>query len=92
MIGSGIVSVALHLPYFFKWKLNEEKGVEPTEFAQSQSDLHYGIVLMVLTKALPIATLCISNMLLIINVNRAMKKRRQLVSQLSKQVTIFRIV
>lgn len=87
VIASGVVSVVLHLPYFFKWKPNKD-GVEPSDFSQSKSDLHYGIVLMVLTKAAPIVTLCIANILLITAVNRAMVRRRQLVSQLSKQVTI----
>lgn len=74
VILSTVVSVAMHLPYFFKWRL-EDGRLYRTQFSQSKMDLDYGIVLMVLTKALPIATLCVANVMLIVAVNKSIKRR-----------------
>ena len=75
----------MHLPYFFKWRL-DDKGLHRTQFSQSKMDLEYGIVLMVLTKALPIATLCVANVMLIVAVNQSMKRRVLTLNQ-PKQVS-----
>lgn len=78
--------MVIHIPYALKWKLDNGKLVR-TQLNQTRADLHYGIALMVLTKAIPILTLIITNSLLIKAVNKAVNQRKQLMSLQSKQVS-----
>lgn len=80
-----IFSAAVHVPYFLKWEVNGNH-LERTQFTLSNSDLYYTTFLMVVTRALPILTLFITNILLLSNIKQALRRRKQLTFQPSAQV------
>jgi len=85
-------SFVIHIPYFAMWTVDYESGrTIPTYFNKSNMDLYYGIVLMVITKAIPIAILILANCLLLWAVRKATFKRKTLHNQTTIQVSLSNI-
>lgn len=83
---SMLVAFILHTPYFFKRHIKDGDLIR-TPYSLHDADLYYSIVLMVITKAIPLLVLFITNILLLLSVNKAIKRRKRLVFQHTVQVS-----
>ena len=75
------------MPYLLKYTIDEGK-LEDSQLFQMDAErqLTYEIVLVIMTRGIPVAVLIVTNILLITAVNKAMKRRKHLKSQHSVQV------
>lgn len=82
---AAITSVVVHIPYFLMWQVVDGKLI-PSSFGLSRWNLYYTTGLMIATRALPILILFTSNIMLLKDVNDAVKRRLALAYQPNIQV------
>ena len=84
VIATSLISFMIHIPFFLRYEIVGEQ-LEVTEFHQSELDLYYTTALMVVTRAIPILVVFVTNLLLLKTVNDAIKRKMSLSSQSQAQ-------
>lgn len=70
----------MHVPYFIQWEV-ADGDLQPTDFSRSDENFYFTLILMVLTRAVPLLVLFTTNVLLLKDINDAVKRRNILATQ-----------